>query len=454
MSSFRVRIAAAALTGTAAVATVLVATVPPVRFAYRAPALHVALETTSALIMLFATLLVTRRLRTPATLRDVLVWCGLGALGVSALIFSAVPAAIPGSALRPFATWAPLAASTLGAACLAAAAAAAPRLAACRLTRPLRVAACATVVMLGAVAIVAFVVETRLRPGLPPDLSPAGSRRPLLLGSLPLLVGQSLCAALYAVAATGFVLRSVKADEQLLRWIGLASVLFSFARVHYLLFPSLYLNWVYTGDAVRLGAQLLVLVGAYREVTSYWQALAASAALEERRRIARDLHDGLAQELAYIAAEASGELASTAARALDESRRAIAALTRPTDEPLTVALAQAAEEVAHRSGLRLRLALAEGADAPAPVREDLIRIVREALANAARHSGAHEARVTLEHRPGLRLTVADEGSGFDPSRPQRGFGLTSIRERAAALGGHAVVRSRPGSGTCIEVTLP
>jgi signal transduction histidine kinase len=183
--------------------------------------------------------------------------------------------------------------------------------------------------------------------------------------------------------------------------------------------------------------------------------VADAAVLEDRRRIARDLHDGLAQELAFIVAETSGPAAKAAERALDESRRAIAALTRRVDEPLDVALLQAAEEVAHRVGTQVRFDGERVPDVPGETREALIRIVREAVTNAARHGGAERVRIELANGDGLRLRIADDGAGFVPgaTRPG-GFGLVSMRERAEALGGSFQVESEPGAGTAIEVVVP
>jgi signal transduction histidine kinase len=225
--------------------------------------------------------------------------------------------------------------------------------------------------------------------------------------------------------------------------------------------------WVYTGDFLRLAFYVVRAYGAAREIAASQAARAASARLEERRRIARDLHDGLAQELAFIVTRTRSmlpgaserdllQLASAAERALDESRRAIAALTQPLDEPLDAAIAREAEDIAGRSGVALRLELAEGPDVPPATREELLRIVREAITNAVRHGRAQTVTVCLSRDPGLRLEVVDDGAGFDTQQPPRpdSFGLRGMRERAEALGGTLSVVSRPGAGTAVEVVLP
>jgi signal transduction histidine kinase len=144
-----------------------------------------------------------------------------------------------------------------------------------------------------------------------------------------------------------------------------------------------------------------------------------------------------------------------AERALDESRSAISALTRPMDQTLDAAVAQAAEEVAGRVGVRLRLNLDEGIEVPAVTREALVRIVREAVSNTVRHGKAETVTVALSSDNGTRLRVRDDGVGFDPSDGGGpGFGLTSMSERARALGGELHVSSAPGEGTAIEVVLP
>ena len=196
-----------------------------------------------------------------------------------------------------------------------------------------------------------------------------------------------------------------------------------------------------------------------------------NAAVErERRRIARDIHDSLAQDLAFIAARVRAlerdptasvrldHLAIAATRALEHSRTTISTLTRPLDEPLDAALARNATEVAERHGGHADLHLQPGVVVPPATRESLVMILREAVANAMRHGRAGSVDVSLSQQSWLRLRVTDDGRGFDAAARAAGsdaaFGLQSMEERAQALGGGLVVRSAPGAGTTIEVVLP
>jgi signal transduction histidine kinase len=217
---------------------------------------------------------------------------------------------------------------------------------------------------------------------------------------------------------------------------------------------------------LRAASYLLLLVGAVREVNRYSQTLADAAVLAERQRLARDLHDGVAQELTFIwsqlqklertpeDASLRGALQSASARAIDEARRAIAALTRPVDEPLSQSQVQAAEEVANRYGSRVQVEISDVPVDPER-REAIIRIVREAVGNAARHAGEGLVWVRLKAgSEGLRLEVTDDGVGFDPAvvgARSSGYGLTTMRQRAEETGGAFDIRSRPGVGTVVSV---
>jgi len=190
------------------------------------------------------------------------------------------------------------------------------------------------------------------------------------------------------------------------------------------------------------------------------------AALDERRRVARDLHDGLAHELAFIASKASAlrrrcdasgdidELVTASERALDEARRAISVLSSAQHEPLGAALAHTAEDLAVRHSMALRLDVDPDLDASPAVVENVLRVVREAITNAARHGRATTITLQGWRDDALHVVVEDDGCGFDPAAVTRGFGLVSMRERAAALQGSLELRSVTGRGTRLEMSLP
>jgi signal transduction histidine kinase len=196
---------------------------------------------------------------------------------------------------------------------------------------------------------------------------------------------------------------------------------------------------------------------------------ARAAAATERLRIARDLHDGPAQELAFVAmqsrflADRSGdpeleELAAAASRALAESKQAIYALASVHDETgsLDDAVCDAAQNIAARSGATVSVDFDAPVQAPTKTREELVRIVREAVWNGIRHGDATSFAIELSDANGLHLRIADNGAGFDPGTVagQVGLGLESMRERATALGGDLDIRSLPGGGTEVEVSIP
>ena len=192
-------------------------------------------------------------------------------------------------------------------------------------------------------------------------------------------------------------------------------------------------------------------------------AATADAVRAERRRIARDLHDGVAQDLAFIAmqarertsADGSDHLVVAAERALAELRRAIEDLADDSEGSLGDAVSRTAAELTGRSGAQLVANVDPRADAAPEVRNALLRILREAIWNGIRHGGATAVEVELSGGTGLHMRVADNGSGFDVSSARPGgLGLTSIKERVRALGGDVGIRSRPGAGCELEVKLP
>lgn len=444
-------------------ATWAVAASPSVRPAYFSPHFHVALETAAGLIALLAAFLFFGRLREHRLQSN---WALVFALGLSSLSnfgFGVVPSVLDTAAAAEFSVWTTSIGRVVGAGAFVIAAFSSAQWAEGR-----RHIGWAVIAAPIAAAVVIGGSVSLLLPYLPaPVTNPPTAPLPLPDMHPFVMFTQVSGLALYTAAAAGFIRRSERTGDELMRWLAAGSVLASFSRLHYMLYPSLFSGWVYSGDLLRLGFYALLLVGAVGEIRRYWTRMAQAAANEERRRIARDLHDGLAQELAFISAQtrwlrlhdrAGGETAialqAAADRALDESRRAISALTREDDEPLPIALAQAAEEVGDRVGTRVFLDLDPSVDLAPAVREGVIRIAREAIANAGRHSGADSVTVRLSANGRIRLQVIDTGAGFDTSAsPPNRYGLVSMRERAEALNAEFSVISSPGRGTSVEVAL-
>ena len=446
---------------------------PEVAFVYRNPALHVAIETANGLIALIAFLLALGRLRDRVVVSDLVLAVALGLLAFTNILFSTVPAAaVNGGHPGAFATWAPVFSRLAGGIVLMAAAFAP----AAKVGHPSRAIAQvmgATLLLLALIAAAVLVLEPVLAPAFNPRLTPATADDVRLAGPPGVIVAQFAGFVAYAVAGLGFLRRFDRSGDELLGWLAAAAMLLAFSRVEKALFPAVYPDWLYTSDLLRLSSYLLILAGVAREIARAQREGALAAALEERRRVARDIHDGLAHELAFIATHAQrigtttvgrrgeqarlvDELGKAARRALEESRFAIAALTEPVDEPLDASVTRAAEEVAIRYGARLRFDVEGPIHVPTATRTAVTRIVREAVSNAVRHSGAHEVHVELtRHEAGLRLAVSDSGRGFNPETPNTdGFGLRSMRERADALGARLELRAAPGAGCRVELELP
>ncbi|MGE5690263.1 MAG: sensor histidine kinase [Pseudomonadota bacterium] len=435
--------------------TVCVAALPFVRFAYRNDSVHVALETTAAIVASVAAFLVGGRVAAEGRRGDVVLAAALVTLGATNLVFALAPELLVDETPPGF-DWAALTGRLAGDALLFVAAFA-PATPLARPARALRWALWSVAALVVGVAAATAAAASTLPRALPQTLPPDASTYPLFAGHQAVLAAQVVGAVLLGAAAVGFARRPAWRASTLGPWLATATVLGAAGRANYVLFPSLYSEWVYTGDAFRLAFYVTLLLAGASEVRSYWHRLAAASVAEERRRIARDLHDGLAQELAAIvrhAAELSpDDVRSAAGRALEESRRAIVALARPADEPPDVAVAVAAEEAARRCGGHVDVTVEAPADMLPAVREALVRVAGEAVSNALRHARVDRVALELRSDP-VRLVVRDDGCGFDPRRVRRGFGLTGMRERVEAVGGAFAIRSAPGAGTTVEALVP
>jgi signal transduction histidine kinase len=446
-----------------ALVTLTVIVLPSVHFAYRSLSAHLVIETAAGVIALILAYLTAWRFRRRQRWDDLLLAIGLAVLALSSLALTLVPVLVEAGPAR-FPTWSSLLAGVIGSAIIAASAFAPGRPVRHAERHGLLVAG-AAIAVVAVAAITAALLHSRLPAAIDPRLSPEGSARPRVVGPATVLTLQLGAAIALAAAAVGFTRRAAATDEPLVRWLGPAASLGAFARLNYFLFPSLYSEWLYTGDLLRLAFYAVLLGGGAAQIAADQRELARTAAREERRRVARDLHDGLSHELAFIATRSRNlaaasddplalQLARAAERALDESRDAIVALSSGADEPVVEALARAAEDVAQRAGARVVLELEPGLRATPAARDALRRIVREAVTNAVRHGNAQTVRLAARQTDhGLQVHIFDDGSGFDPARASGGFGLTTMRERTRALGGELHVRSAPGRGTEVEVAL-
>ncbi len=201
----------------------------------------------------------------------------------------------------------------------------------------------------------------------------------------------------------------------------------------------------------------------------------ATVMLEERARIARELHDSVAQTLYAITLTASRALGLLELHGDEDVQRIIgdvvhlanngqselrALLTNIRSEPLsaaglTGALAKLAADVHRRSGLDIRLSHTGEPNVPPSTKDALLLISSEALRNVVKHAGANRVDIVLEvDVRELVLRISDDGHGCGPALTRPGhFGLQSMRERAAALGGMLELVSRVGVGTQIRISI-
>lgn len=454
----------AAVVGLALVGTVLISLTPGLKLAYRSDETHIAIETAASVVATLAALLFAGRALRASSRTDLILAASLAVLAATNLLFSVLPSLIEAEPGR-FATWAPVGGRLLGATGFAAAALLPDRrLAAPRSAAVKGFGAAALTVAL--IALVAVIFADDLPRGIDPDLSPESAARPRIVGHWSVLSLQLAALVLYTGAAVGFLRRAERERDGLLLWVAMAAGLSAVARLNYFLFPTLYSEWVYVGDFLRLASYIALLVGLGRELLRYQRRAADAAVFEERRRVARELHDGLAQELAFIRSEGarlSGSsdrgvmrMATAAERALGEARMAISALTTPLGEPLDATLRRAAENVAGRMGASVEVECTGKPQIATATRHGIERIVREASSNAVRHGQAKNLRIEIDAGKTVRVAVIDDGRGFDTEaeRSRDSFGMISMRERAEGMEGTLTVRSQPGQGTTVELVVP
>jgi signal transduction histidine kinase len=200
------------------------------------------------------------------------------------------------------------------------------------------------------------------------------------------------------------------------------------------------------------------------------------AVLAERNRIAREIHDTLAQgfvavsvqlelisRMLSISTESAREqlkvATSVVQNSLSEARRSIWELRsqRPENEDLPARLSHIVQQVTSTSSVKVEFQVL-GAYRPLPgdIENELVRIAQEALANVVRHADAKQISIDLNFQPRkLRMTIADDGRGFtreeNSSGPDGHFGLKGMQERAEQIDAELIVKSAPGHGTQVSV---
>jgi signal transduction histidine kinase len=431
---------------------ILVLAYPELREPYDLPRLRLFLDTAIMLAAAVVAVLAGLRFSVEGRGLDLLLCTGFAATAASLLTFVIVPT-LGGDDAGNTEAWAHVGGTFVALALIAAAPVSRGRLV--QRSSTLRVALGAAGGMLALVWLGCFLLADRL-----PALSPPPTGEQPALFTLAL----GLHALLSLAALVGFGLRFRSHGEDLHRWLALALTLALFAELHEVLTPLLARTFVSQGDFLTLLSYSLLMAGVWRSIRA---AEFGRAVAEERARVAREIHDGLAQYLFSITTHVSmlesgratdatvARLKEAALAAQQEARFAVLALssasgTAPFDAGLRryveVLTADGALEVELEIDPKIRLAPDE--------QIQIFRIVQEGLANVRKHSGARRAWVRITGEGGNRtVLVEDDGAGFEEDANGVGHGLRNIKLRAETIGGAFELRSRPGRGTALEVVL-
>src|SRR5918999_53646 len=339
--------------------------------AYQNRALHVAKETAGALVLLLVAALLVGRFTRRGTLQDLLALAGVLVVATKNLVFSVITAILSEISGGPT-TWRTTGAGMLGAALLAGAALSAPRLVRNR-RRALFITAGASVIAFALLSSIADIFEF---PGAFTEEPETREELRLLSGDPALVIADVGASILFLVAGAAFGRRAERETDEFQMWLGIGCTIAGIGYLNYALFPSSYTHLLYAGDLFRVAAVAVWGFGAIREISTYQAAFASAAVLEERRRVARDLHDGVAQELAFISSqlhwlrkeskddETTGRSRQWCQPAPGEPGGPIASPNSPSPGPLHRTPAHTAEEVAGRVGARLELDLDESIAVP------------------------------------------------------------------------------------------
>lgn len=274
-------------------------------------------------------------------------------------------------------------------------------------------------------------------------------------------------------------------DEEM--YLAIGFIVAAFSQVHSAIHPGSYASLVTTGDLLRVAFYAVLLLSVAAQARSEIRQLRAAnaqlvqlrdadverATAEERARLAREIHDGMSQELWYaklkqsrlaaledLPAEARAlalEVATAVESALSEARQAILALRPAEGASFSQVVTRYVQDFADRSGIPAESEI-DGVGESLPTRHqaELLRILQEALTNVRRHADATRVRVRLQATErGARLLVADNGRGFSEKQVDAGrYGLRGMRERAGIIGADLRIESAASDGTRVVVDVP
>lgn len=353
----------------------------------------------------------------------------------------------------------------------------------------------ALVVVIGPIVAMAglamAVISARQLPALVPPsmlslLGQPGGAADLSRLSMAMFIVQLVVAVLFLVAAYAYARLHASDRRPYSAYLEIALIVAAFSQVHSAIVPGPYTGLVTSGGVLRLTFYAILLIGvahaarldlialrqANESLIRLQSADAARIASEERARVARDIHDGLAQEL-WLARltnagfkdikNVPGEARKLANRvdgiledALAEARFAVATLQPSDFASVGAELQRLVDDYADHFGLEIQLTVdSDASEVPDHTRAELMRICREALNNVRKHADASVVRVRLRSDgETLRLAVSDNGKGFDTAAVEEGYGLRGMRYRAEAIGGTLFIESEPLGGTQVIVEVP
>jgi signal transduction histidine kinase len=423
------------------------------RDTYALPQARLVLDTAVTLAAAIVAVLAGVRFTVEGRRLDLLLCAGFASAATATLAFSIAPV-LDGGSLHRTEFWAGIGGRLLAATLIALAPFSRKRVNA--RGRALGETLFAVAILLGLIWMLA---QQAGAAALPPAAGAIGADQPFQVSGA--LAAHAL---LSLVAMVGWGLRFRAHRNDLDRWLCLGATLTLFAELHYVFTPLLSPGYVSQGDFLRLLSYSVLLVGVWRAIRF---AEFGRAVAEERARVAREIHDGLAQYLFAVSTHASmlengadpektlAQLKEAAAAAQQEARFAVLALSSAGGSaPFDSALRRYVDFLTADGRLEVDLEIEDGMRLAPDEQIEVFRIVQEGLGNARKHAGARRAEVRIGERDGERLvTVVDDGAGFDEAEIAPGQGLKNMRARAASIGGGFRLRSVPGRGTALEVIL-